>query len=306
MVTKIISNIIRLLRLPLETYSILERIQLSLGRIETQQFITNKTENLKDYEFKVFSQTGEDGIIQFLIRNILVRNKIFVEFGVQNYTESNTRFLLQNDNWSGMVIDGSQKNINYIKNDPIYWRYNLKAECAFIDCENINTLIKDNGISGDIGLLSVDIDGNDYWVWKAIDCINPCIVICEYNSVFGPSAKITVPYDKKFYRTNAHYSNLYYGASISALSHLAEKKSYSLIGANKTGNNIFFVRKDLVGGLRTCKPKEAYVKAQFRESRDVNGNLSFLDFEQRLELVKELVVYDLATGKNVNIKDLNL
>jgi hypothetical protein len=254
----------------------------------------------------VFSQTGEDGIIQFLIRNIPVRNKIFVEFGVQNYTESNTRFLLQNDNWSGLVIDGSQENINYIKNDPIYWRYNLKAECAFIDCENINTLIKDNGISGDIGLLSVDIDGNDYWVWKAIDCINPCIVICEYNSIFGPDNKVTVPYDKKFYRTKEHYSNLYYGASISALSSLAEKKGYSLVGSNRAGNNVFFVRNDLVGGLQTYKPEDAYMKAQFRESRDVNGNLSFLGFDQRVELIKELEVYDLAAKKNIKINDLNI
>ena len=284
----------------------IDNIQKAIGRIEIRQICQTTPKCFSDYEFKVFSQTGEDGIIQFLIRNIPIQNNIFVEFGVQNYTESNTRFLLQNDNWSGLVIDGSQENINYIKNDPIYWRYNLKAECAFIDCENINTLIKDNGISGDIGLLSVDIDGNDYWVWKAIDCINPCIVICEYNSVFGPQARVTVPYDKAFQRTKSHYSNLYYGASISALSFLADKKGYSLVGSNSAGNNIFFVREDLLGGLQTFKPEDAYAKAQFRESRDVNGNLSFLDFDQRVELIRELEVYDLAAGKDVKIKDLNI
>lgn len=284
----------------------IDNIQKAIGRIEIRQICQASPECFSDCEFKVFSQTGEDGIIQFLIRNIPIQNKVFVEFGVQNYTESNTRFLLQNDNWSGLVIDGSRENISYIKNDPIYWRYNLKAECAFIDCENINTLIKDNGISGDIGLLSVDIDGNDYWVWKAIDCINPCIVICEYNSIFGPQAKVTVPYNKAFQRTIAHYSNLYYGASISALSSLAEKKGYSLVGSNRAGNNVFFVRNDLLSGLQPSKPEEAYVKAQFRESRDVNGNLSFLDFDQRVELIKELELYDLAAGKDVKIKDLNI
>ncbi|WP_446012105.1 hypothetical protein [Candidatus Electrothrix sp.] len=116
----------------------LDNIQKALGRIEARQLCHKKPADFRDYEFKVSSQTGEDGIIQFLIHNIPIQSKIFIEFGVQNYTEANTRFLLQNDNWFGLIIDGSQNNINYIKNDPIYWRYNLKAECTFIDCDNIN------------------------------------------------------------------------------------------------------------------------------------------------------------------------
>lgn len=302
----LISNVKKYFILFRQLFVNIDNIQKAVGRIETRQLNPKIPKCINDYEFKVTSQTGEDGIIQFLIRNISIQNKIFVEFGVQNYTESNTRFLLQNDNWSGLVIDGSSDNINYIKKDPIYWRYNLKAECAFIDCDNINDLIQDNGIAGEIGLLSVDIDGNDYWVWEAIECVNPCIVICEYNSLFGPTAKVTVPYDKKFYRTNAHYSNLYYGASISALASLAEKKGYSLVGSNQAGNNIFFVRKDLVGQFETCKPEEAYVKAQFQESRDTAGNLTFLDFDQRLALVSELMVYDLDTDKEIKIKDLGI
>lgn len=284
----------------------IDNIQRSIGRIESRQMLQVIPEQICDCEFKVYSQTGEDGIIQFLINKVSVNKNNFIEFGVQNYTESNTRFLLQNNNWSGLVIDGSRDNINYIKNDPIYWRYNLKAECAFIDCDNINNLIRNNGISGDIGLLSVDIDGNDYWVWDAINCINPSIVVCEYNSIFGPTAKVTIPYDKKFIRTNAHYSNLYYGASISALADLAELKGYSLVCSNRAGNNVFFVRNDLVGELATYKPEEAYVKSQFRESRDPKGNLTFLDFGQRLELIKDLVVHDLSSGKDIKIKDLNL
>jgi len=306
MIARFLNHAKQLLSLPMNIYHSLEQIRLSLGRIEVERFSIFDTTHLNECEFKVFSQNGEDGIIQFLIRKVLIHNKIFIEFGVQNYTEANSRFLLQNDSWSGLVIDGSRKNINYIKNDPIYWRHNLKAECAFIDCDNINEIIKNNGISCEIGLLSVDIDGNDYWVWEAIDCVTPCIVMCEYNSIFGPSAKVTVPYDKKFFRTNAHYSNLFYGASISALTSLAEKKGYSLVGSNQAGNNAFFVRNDLVGELTTYKPEEVYVKAQFRESRDAHGNLTFLDFDQRLELIKDLMVYDLDAGKEVKIKDLNI
>ena len=160
-------------------------IQESLGRIELRQMLSTEIKKLQDAEYKVSSQWGEDGIIQYLINNIPISNQIFVEFGVENYKEANTRFLLVNNNWSGLVIDGSKENIEYIKQDSIYWRHNIKAECAFITRENINQLLKDNGICGQIGLLSIDIDGNDYWVWEAIDVIQPDIVVIEDNHRFG-------------------------------------------------------------------------------------------------------------------------
>jgi len=257
MLHQLINKFLYLVKIPSEIHSSLQKIQMGIGRIELRQIRILQKSSLSENEFRVFSQWGEDGIIHYLIHNVPIENKIFVEFGVENYTESNTRFLLQNNNWTGLIIDGSQDNINFIKNDPIYWRYNLKAECAFIDKENINTLIKNSGISGDIGLLSIDVDGNDYWIWEAINCISPRIVICEYNSIFGALAKVTVPYDKNFHRTKAHYSNLYYGASIAALTSLAEAKGYSLIGSNSAGNNVFFVRTDLCSGLQTRQPEDA-------------------------------------------------
>ncbi|MFM5887936.1 MAG: hypothetical protein ACKOQS_06545, partial [Dolichospermum sp.] len=131
------------------------KLQETLGRIEEIQLETFNSKSIRDNEFRAFSQWGEDGIIQFLIRNVPISRKIFVEFGVQNYTESNTRFLLINNNWSGLVIDGGSEEISYIKNDPIYWQYNLKAVNSFITKDNINQIISDNGIQGEIGLLSV-------------------------------------------------------------------------------------------------------------------------------------------------------
>ena len=147
-------------------------------------------ESLDEVEFQVFSQRGEDGIIQYILSKIEVPNKIFVEFGVETYTESNTRFLLISNNWSGLVIDGSKKNIDFIKKDFIYWKYDITAVESFITKENINQLIGNYTKEiQDIGLLSVDIDGNDYWVWESIECIKPRIVICEYNSAFGPELR---------------------------------------------------------------------------------------------------------------------
>ena len=185
-----------------------------------------KFTNIQDAEFSVFSQWGDDGIIQYLIHTIGITNKTFIEFGVENYREANTRFLLINNNWKGLVIDGSEKNIQFIKNDAISWNYSLNAVAKFITKENLNSLIENNGFKGEIGILHIDVDGNDYWLWECLNVVNPEIVIMEYNSVFGNKAAISVPYKADFYVTNEHFSNLYFGASLKAMEHLAIKKGY--------------------------------------------------------------------------------
>jgi len=299
MFTRRISNFIkRYTSLPTQIY----RIQEALGRIEQRQ--AAKSSNFRQAEFRVFSQWGEDGLIQYLLENVAIERPLFVEFGVENYTESNTRFLLTNNQWSGLVIDGSSENIDYIKRDPIYWATNLKAVNGFITKDNINELLTQNGISGDIGLLSIDIDGNDYWVWQAINTISPRIVVCEYNSHFGATAKVTTPYDSSFVRDKAHYSKIYYGASIAALCKIADIKGYSLVASNSAGNNIFFVRKDLLGSLQVLSPVQAYQRAQFREYHDRNGHLTYDDFETRIYNIKHLPLFDLETKEIVNIVDI--
>ena len=277
-----------------ELKSTLNKLQESIGRIENRQLDIDHKSNIVGSEFRVFSQWGEDGIIQHLLRSIEVSRKIFVEFGVQNYTESNTRFLLINNNWSGLVIDGGSEEVAYIKNDPIYWQYNLKAVNTFITKDNINQIIAENGIQGEIGLLSVDIDGNDYWVWQAIDSVNPAIVVSEYNFRFGASKAVTVPYDAGFVRTKAHYSNIYYGASLKALCLLANRKGYTFVGCNSAGNNAFFVRNDLKpDSLKELTSEEGYVAAQFRESRNEAGNLLYLSLEEEVNILNSLPLVDI-------------
>lgn len=300
----VLSRVREIIRLIRSIDQRLQITQLALGRIEKRQLAALSTKEFNEHEFQVHSQWGEDGLIQYLIAKVAIEHPIFIEFGVEKYTESNTRFLLINNNWSGLVIDGSEEDIEYIKNDPIFWRHNLKAECAFIDKENINSLIQRNGISGDIGLLSVDIDGNDYWVWEAINSVSPRIVICEYNSLWGPTASVTVPYSATFMRSKAHHSNLYYGASITAITKLADSKGYSLVGSTKAGNDIFFVRNDLLQNLTIRTPKEAWVESQFRESRDALGQLTYLSFASRLAEVADMPVVNLEDGKQYKVREI--
>ena len=272
-----------------------KKIQEALGRIEGRQLRDLPAADLQRAEFRVFSQWGEDGLLQHLLRHVFVSRKIFVEFGVENYTESNTRYLLMNGNWVGLVIDGNPKNIEFIKCDEIYWRYNLKAESAFITRENINDIIRRNAVSGEIGLLSIDIDGNDYWVWESVDVVVPSMVVVEYNARFGPERAVTVPYSPMFSRTAAHHSNIYWGASLAALCALGKRKGYSFVGCNTAGNNAFFVRNELrPSSLPELTPGEGFSRAQFRESRDAHGSLIYLTEAEEAAILAQLPLVEVS------------
>jgi hypothetical protein len=258
--------------------------------------------NLKDVELKVFSQWGDDGIIQYLINKLDIPNKTFIEFGVANYEEANTRFLLMHSNWSGLIMDGSKENIDYIKNDEIYWQYDLQAVHAFIDTDNVNGLISSAGFDEELGLLHIDIDGNDYWVWQAVKSVNPIIVIVEYNSLFGSENAWTTPYDPAFTRTNYHHTNLCYGSSLTSLCDMAGEKGYYFIGSNSAGNNAYFIRKDKIADIKPLSISQGYIESKFKESRDKKGGLSFLRGNQRFEAIKGAVVFDTRLKTLVEIK----
>ena len=250
----------------------LRLVQEALGRIESRQVARHDAPGLRDNEFRVFSQWGEDGIIQYLVRRVPVSREVFVEFGVEDYEEANTRFLLVNNNWSGLVIDGSAEHVAKIRASRIYWLHNLKAACAFVTRENINTILSDNGLSGEIGLLSIDVDGMDYWIWEAVDVVTPAIVVVEYNHRFGPRDAVTVPYRPDFERRKAHHSLVYFGASLAALCDLGRRKGYALVGCGSAGLNAFFVRRDLKPeDLPELSAEEAFVAGRFREAHDEHG-----------------------------------
>ncbi|TKB98980.1 hypothetical protein [Pedobacter cryophilus] len=289
----ILSNLIGH-EMAIRTKEIEENRLIALGSLlSNQQWALNST-NINDYEFKIFSQFGDDGIIQYLIKHLQITNKTFIEFGVEDFLESNTRFLMMNNNWSGFVMDGSSKHMNNLKKQHWYWKFNLKHKAAFIDKENINSLLADTGFNN-LGLLHIDLDGNDFYILKTLDFskLNPAILILEYNSVFGNERAISVPYDKSFVRTSAHYSNLFFGASLPALHSAATEKGYALIGCALNGHNAFYVRRDLLNDkVKEQSIKDAYIESNFRESRDKDYNLSYLSDTDRLNAIKGLTVFN--------------
>jgi hypothetical protein len=143
------------------------------------------------------------------------------------------------------------------------------------------------------GIISIDIDGIDYWVWKNIISLEPIIIIIEYNSIFGNERALSVPNNSKFERKKMHFSNLYFGASIKALYDLGVEKGYSLIHCTSSGNNAYFVKNTHLGNFKPKSYKEAYVHSKFRESKDEIGNLSYLSHSECYNLIKGFPIHDL-------------
>ena len=253
--------------------------------------------DLEAAEFQVFSQFGEDGIIQWLVDRTPLGERTFVEFGVENYREANTRLLVEMDDWCGLVIDSSDRHQRFLEESGIAWRHTVVTRTAFLTTENLNAVIGEAGFSGDIDLVSIDVDGMDYWMLESLSIVSPRILIVEYNSLFGPDACVTVPYAPRFDRTTAHYSTLYFGASIRALTELAAAKGYALVGGNSAGTNAFFVRRDVLGDTRQQSPSTAWRQSRVRQARDEAGELTYLSSgaEQR-RLIAECPLLDLATG----------
>jgi hypothetical protein len=201
----------------------------------------NAPKRLERHGFRAFSQNDEDGILQEIFRRIGTTNRTFVEFGVQDGLQTNTRLLLY-AGWRGLWIEADR---------AAYARMldSFAAEVAarqlqllntFVTAENISGLI-DSALLGELDLLSIDIDGNDYWIWDAIQ-LKPRVVVIEYNAKFRPPIKWVMQYNPK-HRWN--YSD-YHGASLESLNALARQKGYSLVGCCLAGVNAFFVRDDLV------------------------------------------------------------
>jgi hypothetical protein len=281
-------------------------VQAQLGDLQSRAVAGLAPDEIAAAEFKVFSQFGEDGIVQFLVQRVPVENRVFVEIGVEDYSESNTRFLLVHDAWRGVIMDASDAHARFLEESRLGWRATVDAVTAFVDRDNVNDLLRGAGATGRIGLLSVDVDGNDYWILEAVDAVSPQILVAEYNSLFGPELAVTVPYDPTFVRGDKHWSHLYWGASLAALTLAAEQKGLALVGGNQAGNNAFFVERASLGEIPERAPAEVWRPAQFRESRGPDGRLTYLsDDAEKLRLLRDLPLVDLTKdGSEQPIADL--
>lgn len=284
----------------------LDEVKINQGRLLAEMNRDKRYQRLADYEFKVFSQWGEDGILQHLTAHLQIADSSFIEFGVEDFSESNCRFLLVKDLWQGYVIDGSPRNIARLRASDLYWRYPLQATASFITRENVVALLDASGFDRRCGILSIDVDGMDYHLLDALGQWHASIVIVEYNGLFGYRRAVTVPYEASFTRARAHWSNLYWGASLPAFDALLRPRGYALVGTNSMGSNAFFVRRELLNGSVRESPIDACPHGPlFREGRDRDGRLTFASARASRHLVADLPLIDLEAGREVRVGDLS-
>lgn len=228
--------------------------------------------DLGQYEARVYSQNGEDGILLYLLSQVGAIGHTFIEFGMGDGRTCNTANLSLNFGWSGLLMDG---NPAHVAGAQAYYRQRLGeaagrvqiAHCL-VTAENIDDALRSHGMAGPVDLLSIDIDGNDFWVWKAISAVQPRLVVVEYNASLGPTASLTIPYDPAFAARRRHPSGLYHGASLAALTKLGEDKGYRLAGCDSNGINAFFVHSDLFpADWQLVTPAQAFRPHRFRSER---------------------------------------
>ena len=297
-------------KMKLDIYAF-DKIMFCVGEVQISQN-KNRYEEITDLteaEVKIFSQNGEDGIIDYLANMLKLNEKNFVEIGVGNYRESNTRFLYNKYHPKGLIVDYIDDMEKKVKPFVNLWKGDLRICNKQINSENIIDTL-DQNCNYEIDIFSVDIDSIDYWIIEKLNNNISKIFVAEYNPIFGSELEVTVPNISGFERNKYHYSNLCYGMSLRALINLMNKKGYYFIGTNLQKINAFFISKNFekekffqnikIQGL------DNYVNSNIRDSRDKNYNLSYLSGDQKFKEIEECKVVNLKENKNklVQLKDL--
>jgi len=205
--------------------------------------------SLNDVEFRTFSQNGEDGILWYIFSLIGTLRKTSVEICAGNGKQCNTTNLIVNHGWTGLLFDGNEENVKvgtaFFRKHPGTFTFPPRFVHAWLDTDNINQLISGQGFTGEIDLLSLDIDGIDYWLWNAITVVRPRVVVAEIQAIWGDTRSVTVPYRADFRTEYVSGFGVYSGASLPAFVKLGRTKGYRLIGSQRYGFNAFFMREDV-------------------------------------------------------------
>lgn len=240
---------------------------------------------MRSREFGIYSQNGEDGILLDIFSHIGVTTRRFLEIGVETGRECNTANFSLSLGWRGLLIEGhgafASAASTYYGTHTALQPGQVEIAHEFITADNINDVLERYGHVGEIDLLSIDIDGNDYWIWKAITAISPRVVIIEYNASFGPNEARVVPYVPSFNRWEKHPSGWYHGASISALYKLGHKKDYLLACCESKGVNAIFIRRDVGQRIYSdLAPGDAYY--------EVEGRTEKMRLDEQWHLIKDM------------------
>ena len=279
-----------------------------IAAIQAQRSARAGYTDLWDAEVRVYSQWGEDGILDFLCDALRLARPRVLELGCGDYRECNSRFLAEWRSSSVTMVDSRSDLIRSVRSLPAYWRTTLNPLQEWITPDSVEGIQeRARHLQGGLDIVSLDIDGNDFWVAERLDLLGVSIVVVEYQPLFGETEAVSIPPQDDFDRASAHYSHLYYGASLRAFTTLLGDKGFSFIGTNRAGNNAFFVQNAALAAIALPVPDlddlSPYTRWTVRESRDASGSLSYLDHAQALQLIADMPVVETTTGRVLKVGD---
>lgn len=217
---------------------------IKIAEVKSKNLNNKPIANINDFEYRVFSQNGEDGIIEAIMNKIGSESKYCVEFGVEGGVQTNTRYLIEKNSWNYLYMDGNEGNPQNVKKEWIF-------------ASNINSLLEKYNVPENVDIISIDVDSNDYWIWQAIsEKYRPRVYILEYNASVPLGESKTIVHDDNHFWDKTNY----FGASLDALVKLGKQKGYTLVGCDNEGVNSFFVRNDLINGNFDLQPIEKLYK----------------------------------------------
>ena len=305
--TKISKRIREFLRRALTVEPVNQKINIGLLTSHAMSARKHSMKDLWDAEFRVFSQFGEDGIVDLLLDELQISKPRIMEIGAGDFSECNSRFALHKRNCSAYLVDMREDLQRGLQESEIRWKASVAVEIAKIDEKNIKDIeSRASKFLKYIDVISLDIDGIDFWIAQHINWNGIKIAIVEYNPVFGAKLSVSIPKDTFSSRFEHHYSGLVYGASLLAWIEFFASKDMRFVGTNRAGNNAFFVPSSLAGNLPFRLPDisqlDAYMDWQIRDSRNQDQTLSSLSLEQARNLISGVGLIETNTLNKLRFK----
>jgi hypothetical protein len=287
-----------------------DRYRTGTAAILAQKAARSSFKYLWDAEVSVYSQFGEDGVLDYLCDSLDLPKPRAIEFGAGNFLQCNTRFLAEYRGASVFAVDARNDLRSTVERLPAYWRTTIEVHQGWITPRTApDLLLQAKEKFGGIDIVSLDIDGNDYWVADRLDLQGVSIVVVEYNSLLSRTQPVSVPRNDSFDRTEAHFSWLYFGATLHAFVELFSRSDLLLVGVNRVGNNAFFVPKDRLPEipLSLVQPKDyqLFTDWRVRESRNEKRRLSFVSGRERIDLIGGLPVINTLSGDTSTVYSAN-
>jgi hypothetical protein len=283
------------------------KFMLGQSAISSSRASANSFHRLWDSEVKIYSQFGEDGIIDYICQKLSLSKPRILEIGAGNFSECNSRWLVESRNSGAYLVDGRRDLPAGVMESQLLWQSHLFFDQAWVTPENIQVIFDkaSKAIEG-IDIFSLDLDGNDYWILKELNLKSTSIVVVEYNPLFGPKLSVTIPRNDTFLRSQGHTSWLYYGASLKAFIDLLEIKGFSFLGTNRVGNNAFFIQKRFSECFNLLPHGDLSIFTDWpiRDSRSKTGELDYLSGNDRIVAMREMPLLDLYTSNMIKVADV--